>query len=75
MIPHDKHLVLLSGIVRVQKGAGKNSDCINLVCTERDVTLRIDDEELRHLIISGFVALVDRLSKKASKQKAPEAKP
>ncbi len=59
----------------MQKGAGKNADCINLVCTGRDVTLKIEDEELRQLIISGFVALVDRLAKKAAKQKAPDAKP
>lgn len=72
LTPSDKHHVILTNILRIQKGAGANELCMNLICTDREITLKIEDEGIRTLMISGLVALVDRLKRKMnSNKKAP----
>jgi hypothetical protein len=63
LIPVTKSSVLLKEIKRIQKGSGKYDLCLNLICSQREITLQIEDNELRKLILSGLVALVDKLKK------------
>jgi hypothetical protein len=71
LTPAEKHTVILTNILRIQKGAGVNELCMNLICKDREVTLKIEDEGIRSLMISGLVALVDRLKRKMNSQKKP----
>lgn len=61
LVPVLKSSVALADIKRIQKGSGKYELCLNLICTNRDITLQIEDNELRKLVLNGLIALVDRL--------------
>ncbi len=54
---------MLRDIQRIQKGSGKYELCINLICKEREITMQIEDPELRKLILSGMVALVEKVKR------------
>ena len=61
LVPVLKSSVALADIRRIQKGSGKYELCLNLICVNRDITLQIEDNELRKLVLNGLIALVDRL--------------
>lgn len=63
MVPVMKSSVALTDIKKIQKGSGKYELCLNLICAHRDITLQIEDGELRKLVLSGLIALVDRLKR------------
>lgn len=63
LTPTAKSSVPLREIKRIQKGSGKYELCLNLICTQREITLQIEDDELRKLIINGLIGLVDKLKR------------
>jgi hypothetical protein len=63
LIPVEKSSVALADIRRIQKGSGKFELCLNLICTHREITLQIEDDELRKLVLNGLIGLVEKLKR------------
>jgi hypothetical protein len=50
----------LIDIRSVKTGTDKHFDCINIVSGDRELVLRIDEEDTRKTFVAGLMALLER---------------
>jgi hypothetical protein len=57
----------LSDIRSVKTGTDKHFDCINIISGDRELVLRIEEEDTRKTFVTGLIALLERYRNSNSK--------
>lgn len=60
LIPSEKSFINLSDIQSVKTGTDKHFDYINIISADRELVLRIEEEDTRKTFVAGLIALLER---------------